>query len=344
MFLKRFGKLPSGKHLERIQQSPNYKDNAFKNKSKTDMLSPDSSYLKILKDQFTKTKLVTPSQPIPFVRTNLKETKPDQPTIIWFGHSSYLIYINGKTILVDPVFSGNAAPFSFMVKAYKGANEYQVNDFPEIDVLLLTHDHYDHLDYKTVLAFQPKVKQIYCSLGLASHLKHWGFDSSKITEFDWWDTHSVDSTITITSAPARHFTGRGITRAKTLWSSFILKTNEYNLYLGGDSGYDDHFKIIGEKYGPFDLAILESGQYNTSWPYIHMMPEQTVHASIDLKAKVLLPVHWSKFTLALHPWNEPIERIIKKAAELNVKVTTPMIGEPVIINQTYPNNVWWNFQ
>jgi L-ascorbate metabolism protein UlaG (beta-lactamase superfamily) len=147
--------------------------------------------------------------------------------------------------------------------------------------------------------------------------------------------------MTLTAAPARHFSGRGIKRGGSLWASFILNIYGFTIYIGGDSGYDSHFKTIGDKYGPFDIAILECGQYNESWPYIHMFPEETVQASIDLKAKALLPVHWGKFTLAYHPWNEPVQRITK-AAE-GVIVTTPRIGEPVVINKHYPNEVWWDF-
>ena len=145
----------------------------------------------------------------------------------------------------------------------------------------------------------------------------------------------------LTAAPARHFSGRGITRGKTLWTSFILKTADFNLYLGGDSGYGEHFRKIGETYGPFDLAILEAGQYNKNWPHIHMMPEETVQATLDLQAGALLPVHWGKFSLSLHPWDEPVKRVLKKAEELNVKVTTPLIGEQVIVGESYPSKTWW---
>ncbi len=173
-----------------------------------------------------------------------------------------------------------------MVQAFKGTDIYSVDDFPGIDFLILTHDHYDHLDYKTIIKLQAKVKEIYCPLGVTSHLTYWGFDEKNIYEMDWWQTNILSDDVTLTAAPARHFSGRGIKRFKALWSSFILKTKAYNLYPGGDSGYDFHFKEIGEKFGPFDLAILESGQYNTAWPLIHMMPEETVKAALELKAKV----------------------------------------------------------
>ncbi len=342
--IKSLGKNPSGKRLERIKASSNYRDNIFQNLSKTDQLSKDSSYFKIIKDSINKSKNTEPNKKLPFVKTDLSALNSTEPTIVWFGHSSYLIRINDKTILVDPVFSGSASPFSFMIKAFDGANEYGVNEMPNIDLLLLTHDHYDHLDYKTLLLLRSKVKKIFCSLGVGSHLEHWGYNESIITEFDWWDSHNFENDIEITAAPARHFTGRTTVRAKTLWSSFILKTKTHSLYLGGDSGYDSHFKEIGDKFGSFDIALLESGQYNTAWPFIHMMPEQTVQASIDLNAKVLFPIHWGKFALAMHDWDEPIKRVLKKAEELNVRVTTPMIGEPLLLNKFYETKPWWTFE
>jgi L-ascorbate metabolism protein UlaG (beta-lactamase superfamily) len=341
MSLKITGKIPSGKHLQRLKQSPNYKNGAFQNLSPTPMKPEGVSYWKMTKEFFKKHPGTAPSVKLPFVKTDLKKLYSLQPVIIWFGHSSYLLRIEGKNFLIDPVFSGNAAPVSFMVKAFPGSNEYKVDDMPVIDFLILTHDHYDHLDYKTIRKLKNKVGKIYCSLGISSHLKHWGVDENKITEMDWWESQQLDSNIQITAAPARHFSGRGIKRAQTLWSSFILKTSTHNLYLGGDSGYDSHFKEIGKKYGPFDLAILESGQYNKMWPFIHMMPEETVQAAVDLKAKALLAVHWGKFTLAMHPWNEPIKRVIQKAKELNVPVMTPKIGELLILKATNINSNWW---
>ncbi len=342
MSLKITGKNPSGKHLEKIKHSPNYKTNGFENLSETPMVLQDSSYYDILKKFIKKSPDAKPPSPLPSVKTDLKNIQSEKPVIIWFGHSSYFIRIENKNILVDPVFSGNASPFSFMVQGFEGSDVYAPGDFPLIDFLILTHDHYDHLDYKTIKKFKGKSKGVYCSLGLSSHLIYWGFDEKLITEMDWWQTTHLDENIQLTAAPARHFSGRGIKRFKTLWSSFILKTNSYNLYLGGDSGYDTHFKKIGEKFGPFDIAILEAGQYNAAWPLIHMMPEQTVQAAIDLRAKVLLPVHWGKFALSTHAWNEPVKRVLKEAGSAQLKVTTPMIGEAVILDEAYPSEHWWN--
>ncbi|MGC4098400.1 MAG: MBL fold metallo-hydrolase [Nitrospira sp.] len=170
------------------------------------------------------------------------------------------------------MFCGYASPIPMFGKAFAGSDVYTVDDMPPIDVLVLTHDHYDHLDYQTVVKLNAKVKQVVTSLGVGEHLEHWGIAPEKITELDWWETATLPESITITAAPARHFSGRGITRAKTLWSSFILTIHGYQIYIGGDSGYGKHFKEIGERYIKFDLALLESGQYGVGWPNIHMQP------------------------------------------------------------------------
>ncbi len=341
MSLKFAGKLPSGKLLEQLKKSPYYKGKSFQNLSDTPVMSEDASYWKMIKDAIKKNKNVKPPTILPSVKTDLKNLSGAEPAIVWFGHSSYLIHIAGKNILVDPVFSGNAAPVSFMVKAFAGADVYKAEDMPVIDYLIITHDHYDHLDYKTIIKLKSKIKKLYCSLGVSSHLKYWGIDGAIITELEWWQSAQADADIKFTVAPARHFSGRGIKRGQTLWSSFILKTGQYNLYLGGDSGYDYHFKEIGDRYGPFDLAILETGQYNTMWPLIHMMPEETVQAAVDLKAKAMLPVHWAKFTLAMHAWDDPIKRVVQKANELKMPIYTPQIGELLVLNDHFQGKNWW---
>lgn len=340
---KQFGQLPTGSRLERIKKSPNYRDGAFQNQHFTPDLAEGTSYWDILKAYLSKPKNTEPPHSLPFVKTNLMSLDSTKTQIIWFGHSSYFIKTNGLTILVDPVFSGNASPVSFFGKNFKGSNEYKVSDFPNIDMVIITHDHYDHMDYKTILELKNKTKHFYTSLGAGAHLNLWGIDNSKITEFDWWETVNITANIKLTAAPGRHFSGRKFKRNQSLWASYILQTPTEKIFLGGDSGFDTHFKEIGEKYGPFDLALLECGQYNKMWGYIHMMPDEVVQASIDLKTKVLMPVHWSKFTLALHPWNEPIKKVTTKAKQMNMPVTTPVIGQIVTVNETYPDSIWWEF-
>jgi L-ascorbate metabolism protein UlaG (beta-lactamase superfamily) len=342
------GKAPAGLRLQRIKRSPNYNGKNFQNLVHTDVMRKDVSMFKLFRELSNRPATATPPKPLPSVQTDLHTLPDDQATLIWFGHSSYLLKI------VDPVFSGNASPVSFFAKAYPGANVYGVHDMPEIlEAVLLTHDHYDHLDYKTIVELKTRVNHFYTSLGVGAHLEYWGIESHRITELDWWESVSFDETgrpadngytaFTLTATPGRHFSGRGLKRGGAIWSSFVLQAPGYRLFLGGDSGYEQHFKTIGDRFGPFDLAILECGQYHDNWPYIHMMPEQTVQAVIDLKAKTLLPVHWGKFTLALHPWDEPIHRVTAAATQAGVNITTPRIGEVVVVNRSYPNTAWYDF-
>ncbi|MEQ1723512.1 MAG: MBL fold metallo-hydrolase [Pseudobdellovibrio sp.] len=263
------------------------------------------------------------------------------PALVWFGHSSYLIKYQQKNILVDPVFSGHASPISTAVKSFKGSDVYSVEDMPEINVLLLTHDHYDHIDFKSVSLLKNKTKKVICPLGCGEHLEYWGFDPNLITELDWWQDKVVGTSLKITATPARHFSGRGLIRNKTLWASYVLELGTYRIFVGGDSGYDDQFKKIGERFKSFDLALVECGQYGKNWPYIHMFPEQTAQVARDLNAKVLMPVHWGKFILSLHPWTEPIERVLIKGAELGQDIITPLIGEVVRVGENRPNSKWW---
>ena len=307
-----FGKLPSGKRLERIKKSPNYRNGSFQNLSPTQMLAEGASYPKMMREFFFgKGVDRSPVKPLPSVKTNLKTLSIDEPSLVWFGHSSYLLIIEGKRILIDPVFSERASPWQFVgTKGYQYTNPYSIDDFPDIDLVIITHDHYDHLDYESILKLKSKAKHFCTALGVGAHLTAWGIDESKIIEFDWWEKKTALPGIELTATPARHFSGRGFKRNQSLWTSFVLHTDHHHLFLGGDSGYDPAFKKIGEEFGPFDLAILECGQYNEQWPFIHMTPEQTVQAAIDLKAKILLPVHWGKFTLSLHPWYEPILAVL----------------------------------
>lgn len=338
-----FGSDPTEARLERVKQSPNYHDGAFQNVEPTSVMRQDASYRTMLVDFFDKPKTTIPPRPLPSVKTDLKTLADQKPTIVWFGHSSYLIKSQGVTFLIDPVFSGNASPVSLFGKAFPGTDVYGVGNMPAIDYLILSHDHYDHLDYKTVTQLIPNVKKIYTALGVGAHLERWGASTDQIVEFDWGNHQAVAPGIDLTAVTARHFSGRSFARGKTLWTAFVLNLHGYKIFLGGDSGYGKHFQTIGDQYGPFDLAILECGQYGKDWPNIHMFPEEVITAAQDLRARTLLPVHWAKFALSIHPWNEPIQRLIKRAEQTGFDVTTPHIGEPVVLNASYPRAVWWNF-
>jgi len=343
LFMRRavFGADPATVRLERILQSPNYKNGSFQNRELTEVMAKEASNMGMLRDYWNRSPDNEPKQPLPSVKTDLKALTDTLPTLVWFGHSSYLIKHNGFTALMDPVFSGNASPVSFFGKAFPGANVYGPADMPDIDLLVLSHDHYDHLDYLTIVELIPKVKHFVVSLGVGAHLERWGIPTDRITELDWWQDTTLPSGVKIRATPARHFSGRSFVRGRTLWSSFVLDLPGYRIFLGGDSGYDKTFKELGEKYGPFDLAMLECGQYNPSWPNIHMFPEEVVTAGQDLRAKAILPVHWSKFTLAYHSWTDPIERFTKRAKAAGFPYANPKIGEPVVVGQPLPTTEWW---
>ena len=341
----KFGKAPSGERLIQIQNSPQYKNGKFENQSFTPDLIEGASMAGVLFEFFfKKVERKTPTDLIPSIKTNLLELSLDQDILVWFGHSSYFIQLEGKRFLIDPVFSGNASPIPGTTKSFKGSDIYTVDDLPEIDYLLITHDHYDHLDYDTILKLKPKTKKIITALGVGSHLEFWGFPSDKIIEKDWYSTIKLDENLTLHTAPSRHFSGRSFKRCNTLWTSFILETKDFKMYLGGDSGYDSHFAEIGEKYGPFDIALLDNGQYNEKWKYIHNMPEDVIKAMKDLKAKRVFPVHSSKFSLSLHSWDEPLKKVteLNSLSENPITLITPMIGETVDLKDDKQQfKQWW---
>ncbi len=336
-----YGKNPAGARLERIKKSPNYKNGQFQNQNHTPTLTEGHSYLEIIYQYFfKKEKRRFPSSIIPSVKTNLHEIKRTEDILVWFGHSSYYLQLDGYRMLVDPVFSGNASPLKGTNKAFPGSDIYKPEDIPELDILFITHDHYDHLDYSTVIQLKDRADIIFCGLGVTSHLEYWGFNLSKVVEPDW-DENYWYKDLSISTTTARHFSGRSFTRNKTLWLSYVLKSPSMNIFLGGDSGYGTHFKTIGEKFGPFDLVILEDGQYDIKWKYIHLLPEDVLKAAQDLKAKKLLPVHNSKFAMSNHAWDDPLKRVAALNKNYNIPLITPIIGEIVYLKQQQDFKEWW---
>jgi len=314
----------------------------FQNLSETPQLAEGYSMLGVMKDfLFSRSSATVPPVRLPYINTDLKSYYSKAPSIVWFGHSSYLIHVDGVNILVDPVFSGYASPVRFYIKAFAGADNYKPGDMPDIDALIITHNHYDHLDIGCVRALASKTRSIYTPAGVSRSIRGAGLQQSMLTELDWWEQTNINEQVQLIATPARHFSGRGLKRNQSLWASFVLLVGNYRIFMGSDSGYDEHFKEIGNEYGPFDMALLECGQYNNAWPYIHSMPEELITEGADLKAKVIMPVHWGKFALALHEWDEPIRRFVKAADEANVAYTTPMIGQPVVLDEQYPIEKWW---
>jgi L-ascorbate metabolism protein UlaG (beta-lactamase superfamily) len=337
-----FGRASSGDRLKRIRKSPQYKDGQFQNVSNTPALTEGAGYYTVFKQFFFgKSKRGIPSAALPSKKIDLLNLENEADVLVWFGHSSYFMQVDGKRILVDPVLCGSASPIKSTTRSFKGSDVYSTDDIPTIDYLFITHDHWDHLDYDTLIKLKVKIKTVITGLGVGEHLEHWGYDKSVIIEKDWNEEIILTNGFSVITAPARHFSGRTFRRNRTLWLSFILLTPNMRIYIGGDSGYDNHFASIGEKYGPFDLAILENGQYDNNWKYIHMMPEEVVQAADDLKAKLLFPVHWSKFSLSIHDWDEPIKRLVKEANKKGVALLHPVIGEGIYLRQEIISVPWW---
>lgn len=337
-----FGGKPSAERLEEIEASPNFNDGVFQNQVETIMDMSLSKMPGLLKEQFFGKETRTPeeSHPVKWGEGNPEEVD-SLVYVTWFGHSAFLIEMDGKRILLDPMLGGASAPVSFLTKRFKYDQPIDLADLKDIDAVIISHDHYDHLDYPTISKIKDEVKHFYSALAVGEHLKSWGIPESNITELDWGQSAKVGD-LEIVATPSRHFSGRGFSdRNKTQWASWVLIGKNRKVYFSGDSGYGPHFKAIGEQYGPFDFAFIECGQYNERWSAIHMFPEESVQANVDINSKVMMPIHWGAFNLSLHDWRDPIRRARAAALEKGVKVVNPYIGERFEIGQDDISEPWW---
>jgi L-ascorbate metabolism protein UlaG (beta-lactamase superfamily) len=339
-----FGKRPSGEHLERISLSPNHQEGKFQNLLETPMNFSGDSILSTFMKFVRGVEGGTPEDVIETAdfHAGKYQESADSLLVTWFGHSTILLRIGEKNLLIDPVFCGYAAPYSFLgPNAFPYSRDFSPDDLPPLDAVVISHDHYDHLDYETMGKLKDRAGHFFVPLGVSAHLMRWGIPPEKITELDWWEEARYEN-ILLACVPMRHFSGRGITdRFTTLWGGWVIRSGDHSVIHTGDSGYGPHFREIGERYGPFDLTMVECGQYNENWRYIHMMPEQTVQAHLDLKGRLLMPIHWGKFKLALHPWTEPVERAGKEARARNVKMLTPLAGQTFTLAPPLPESEWW---
>ncbi|WP_346817327.1 MBL fold metallo-hydrolase [Bacillus paramobilis] len=311
------------------------------NQIHTDVSFKPKDIIGLMTDYFKMKSKLRPLKNLPIVLSD--KNNESLESVTWFGHSASLLKIEGKKLLLDPMFGDASSPFPlFTSKRYSGAFSLKREDFQEIDAIIISHNHYDHLNYKSIMLLKDRAKHFYVPIGVAQYLIKWGVSPSKISEHNWWDEIACDN-IKLVCAPARHFSGRSMTdRDCSLWCSWLILGQETRVFFSGDSGYAPHFKEIGDKYGPFDLTLMECGQYDPRWSAIHMLPEETVQAHIDVKGDLLLPIHWGAFTLALHEWSDPIERVTKEANRLGVKITTPQIGESIALkSKDYPSSAWW---
>lgn len=265
---------------------------------------------------------------------------PDD-TMYRLGHSSILLKLSGAFYLLDPVFSQRASPVQWAGPARFHAPPIDLDALPPVKAVILSHDHYDHLDHATILALAGKTEHFLAPLGVGDRLVQWGVDPGKVRQLDWWQETAIDG-VRFAATPSQHFSGRGLgDRNATLWASWAILAGDLRLYFSGDSGYFAGFGAIGEKYGPFDLALVETGAYDPQWPDVHMQPEETLQAFRDLKGAWLLPIHNGTFDLARHRWQDPLERISALARQGGVAISTPVIGEPVNLKAPHPGRPWW---
>lgn len=347
-----FGRLPSGKRLERIKNSPHFdkekgqflclepvevmsnKQNRIVSTVKwgIDFLTEDKKAIQLVPQE----KMLTAKEKI-----NFKNVHEDFG--IWLGHSSFYFQIDGVKILLDPVFSDYASPVSFINRAFDGSNFYTANDFPEIDILLLTHDHYDHLDYASIMALKNKIHQVVCPLGMGEYFEYWNFDPKKIHEMDWFDDPFRFESLEIFFMPSQHFSGRFMKQNQTLWGSYVLKSSRRKIFCSGDGGYGKHFQMIAKQFGSFDFALMENGQYNENWNRIHSLPDQTVKEAIEIHARTVIPIHSGKFALARHPWFQPYEDLLRemKLQKANFSLCTPKNGDVIFFDRQQKFSQWW---
>lgn len=285
-----------------------------------------------------------PAGTIPVKKLDIADFFGDQQDkAAWFGHSTVLLTVDGKKLLLDPTFAGSPSPFPLIGgKRFSGVLPVDPKALPDIDVVMVSHDHYDHLDYNSVMLLKEKTSLFCVPAGVGKRLADWGVAREKIREFTWWQESELAG-LTLVCTPARHFSGRGLRdRNTTTWCSWTVIGRRSRVFYSGDGGYGPHFSAIGEKYGPFDLTFMECGQYDIRWADIHMLPEETAQAHCDLRGKMLVPVHWAAFSLAFHSWTDPIERVMQAARERKIVLATPMIGETVTIGAgEYPRSTWW---
>lgn len=296
----------------------------------------------VIKTMFLDKDTRGPSGKLEEHKTDLAEfLKPsDRAKFIWLGHSTLLLNLDSKILLIDPVFSDYAFSMDIFVKRFQ-APAIKLEELPPIDAIVISHNHYDHLDKKTIQFFKDKKTRFILPLKVGNDLLDWGIPKDRFVELDWEES-ITEFGIKFTAAPAQHFSGRGLfDRNKSLWVSWIIENKLDKLFYSGDSGYSTHFKHIGDKYGPFDVTFIENGQYNEKWADVHMLPEESIQAHIDLRGQHFVPVHWGMFNLALHSWVEPVERTYKLAQEKNLSYISPMLGEITNLETISMNSPWW---
>lgn len=332
------GTTPSGADLARLAKSPHYKNGIFVNS----LPVSSASVLDIVTAYFTNEATgLSPKTPIPVTKPTFTEPPPAGLRVTWLGHSSFIVAIDGVRVLVDPMFGPTASPSPFIGPKRFHRPPITVDELPKIDAIAISHDHYDHLDYPTITALKNLDLPYFTPLGVGAHLEYWGVPKSRITELDWWQSATVNG-VKLVATPSRHASGRGIfDQNKTQWSGWAMIGPSHRAYYTGDTGMFKGFREIGQRLGPFDITMIESGAYSALWPDWHLGPEQALQAHLDVKGRIMLPVHWGTFNLALHNWTEPIERIRAGAKQLGIRFVAPIPGSTVDAAQVAAPKLWW---
>lgn len=323
-------------------ESPRYERGKYNDKG-AELNMSFTEYVSMTRDFFFSKNQRTPSTVLPVQTVDMSHFSyrgNGQLNVTWLGHSSLMINIDGYRILTDPVFEKRVSIMG--PTRFNGDAPLDISKVPDVDLVIISHNHYDHLNKYSVIRLIDKAALFAVPAKVKVRLLGWGVPENKIVEFDWWQEHRIDHNLMVAATPSQHFSGRGLTdRNATLWASWVIKTPNHALFFSGDSGYFDGFKQIGNKYGPFDMTFIECGAYDKLWPKLHMFPEQTVQAHIDIKGNILHPIHWGTFNLALHPWFEPMERLAAAAELNNVSIATPVAGETSIYGKSMPSSKWW---
>lgn len=342
-FNPQFGGRVTKAEKMKLAASPHFQNGKFQNLIQTSLNIRKRDVPKMLKKRKKVIDHLSPKSPLsirPTDKQALKEAD-DLPKFVWFGHSSALIQLSQKNFLIDPMMGPDASPIGpKRTKRFSNNTLSLIDELPDLEAILLTHDHYDHLDYQSIQALKSKCSTWLVALGVKRHLVRWGINPDHITEMDWWESHSFLG-VEITFTPSRHFSGRGIfDRAQCLWGGFVLKSAAHTLYWSGDGGFGPHFSEVAQKYGPFDWFFVECGQYDDFWKDIHLFPEESTQASLEVGNPVTIPVHWGGFPLALHTWKDPIERFVADAENKQLRICTPELGEVVTLGNE-PKTNWW---
>jgi len=340
-----FGAAMTGARLERAKANPQYRDGRFVNLQPETPTSTGAMFDYLVR-QFSGDEARVPPSPLPVLAVDKTALAAPPPAsglrAFWIGHASVYAEVDGLRLLLDPVFAERVSPIAIGPKRFHPPPIALV-DLPRIDAVLVSHDHYDHLDMETVQHLAARGSRFFVPLGIGAHLERWGVPPAQIEEMEWWQRKTLGS-VEFVCTPTRHYSGRGLgDRSATLWSSWSVLGPRHRFFYSGDTGYGTHFADIGSRLGPFDLAFIKIGAYGPgpSWIDIHMPPEQSVQAHRDVRARRMFPVHWSTFNLAYHDWDEPIRRTVAEAGRTGVDVVTPRLGEWVDADQDFASTPWW---